>query len=214
VAGSFVHDLAALSPGTLGEFTLNFKFGELGVVVRVGDGAGAEAVTDTEGNVVGGADVADVVPVFVEKAFASVVDAPFGHDRAASGDDARHAFGGVRDEAEEDASMDCEVVDTLFGLFDEGVAEEFPSEVFDLAVYFLKGLINRDGTDGDRRVAEDPFAGGVDVLSGREIHNGVTAPFGGPAHFFDFFVDGRGDGGVADVGVDFDEEVTPDDHGL
>ena len=100
VAGAFVHDLAAFFPGAGGEFPLDFELGELGVVVGVGNGAGAQAVTDGEGNVVGGADVADVIPVLVEEAFLLVGDAPFGHDGATTGDNTRHAFGGVGHEAQ------------------------------------------------------------------------------------------------------------------
>jgi hypothetical protein len=37
----------------------------------------------------------------------------------------------------------------------------------------------------------------------------VSAP-----HFLDFFLDRAGDGAVADVGVDFDEEIAADDHRL
>ena len=44
--------------------------------------------------------------------------------------------------------MDGEVVNTLLGLFDEGVAEEIPGEVFDAAVDFLKGLVDGHGADG------------------------------------------------------------------
>ena len=69
VAGAFVHDLAAFFPSTLGELALHFEFGELGVVVGVGDGTGTETVADRKADVVGGTDVADVVPVGVEESF-------------------------------------------------------------------------------------------------------------------------------------------------
>src|ERR1019366_652175 len=72
--------------------------------------------------------------------------------------------------------------------------------------------INRHGADGHGRVAQNPFARGVDVLAGGQIHDGVRAPLGGPAHLFDFLLDARRDGGVADVGVDLHEEVAANDH--
>ena len=65
---------------------------------------------------------------------------------------------------------------------------------------------------GELRI--DPFAGGVDVFAGAEVHDGVGAPLGGPTHFLDFFFNGGGDGAVADVGVDFDEEIAADNHRL
>jgi hypothetical protein len=214
VAGAFVHDLDAFGPGALGELALDFEFAELGFVIGVGDGAGAQAVADGEGDVVGGHDVADVVPVGVEEVFLVMGEAPLGHDAAAAADDAGHAGGGHGDEAEEDAGVDGEVIDALLGLLDEGVAEEFPGEVLGLAVHLFEGLVNGHGADGHGRVAQDPFAGGVDVLAGGEVHDGVRAPLGGPAHFFDLFLDARGDGAVADVGVDLHEEVPADDHRL
>jgi len=214
VAGAFVHDLDAFGPGALGELTLDFEFAELGLVIGIGDGAGAEAVADGEGDVVGGHDVADVIPMGVEEAFLVMGEAPLGHDGAAAADDAGHAGGGHGDEAEEDAGVDGEVIDALLGLLNEGVAEELPGEVLGLAVHFFQGLIDGHGADGHGGVPQDPLARGVDVFAGGEIHDGVAAPLGGPAHFFDFFLDGGGDGAVANVGIDFHQEISPDDHGL
>ena len=110
--------------------------------------------------------------------------------------------------------MNGEVIHALLGLFDEGVAEEFPREVLGFATDFFERLIDRHCADGHRRVAENPFARGVDVFAGGEVHDGVRAPLGGPAHFLDFLLDAGRDGAVADVGVDLHEEVAPDDHRL
>lgn len=190
VAGAFVHDLDAFGPSALGELALDFEFAELGFVVGIGDGAGAEAVANGEGDVIGGHDVADVIPVGVEEVFLVVGEAPLGHDGAAAGDDAGHAGGGEGDEAEEDAGVDGEVVHALLGLLDEGVPEKLPGEVLGLAVHFFEGLVDGHGADGHGGVPQDPLAGGVDVFASGEIHDGIAAPFGGPAHFFDFFLDG------------------------
>ena len=214
VAGAFVHDLDAFGPGALGEFALDFEFAELGFVIGVGDGAGAQTVADGEAHVVGGHDVADVIPMGVEEAFLVMGEAPLGHDAAAAADDAGHAGGGHGDEAQQNAGVDGEVIDALLGLLDEGVAEEFPGEVLGFAVHFFECLIDGHGADGHGRIPQDPFTGGVDVLAGGEVHDGVRTPFGGPAHLFDFFLNAGGDGAVADVGVDFDEEVSANDHRL
>ena len=47
-----------------------------------------------------------------------------------------------------------------------------------------------------------------------KIHHRVRPPLDGPAHLLDFLLDARGDGGIADVGVDFDQKIAPDDHRL
>ena len=86
-----------LCPGALGQFALHFEFGELRFVVGVGDRAGTQAVADGEADVVGGHDVADVVPMGVEETFLVMREAPFGHDAAAARDDAGRAARGQRD---------------------------------------------------------------------------------------------------------------------
>ena len=48
----------------------------------------------------------------------------------------------------------------------------------------------------------------------REIHHGVGAPFRCPTHLLDFFFDRRRHRAVADVGVDFHQEIAADDHRL
>ena len=110
--------------------------------------------------------------------------------------------------------VDGEVIDPLLRLFDERVAINFPGQFFGAAADFFERLINRHGADRHGRIANDPFAGGVDVFAGGKIHHGVGAPFRGPTHLLDFFLDRRRDGAVADVGVDLDEEIAADDHRL
>ena len=46
VAGAFVHHLHAFGPGALGEFALRLEFGELRLVVGVGNRAGTQAVAE------------------------------------------------------------------------------------------------------------------------------------------------------------------------
>ncbi len=69
-------------------------------------------------------------------------------------------------ETKQDTGMNGEIVDSLFCLFDESVPEEFPGQVLDSAVGLFKGLIDRDRSDGDRGVADDPFPGSMNILSG------------------------------------------------
>ena len=212
MTGAFVHDLDTVSPSPLGEVALNFEFSKLGIIIGVGDRAWAESVADGKADIVSRHNFANFIPMSVGEIFLVMREAPFGEDRATAADDSRHAFGGHGDEAEEYPGVDGEVVDALFCLFDEGIAVEFPGEVFGFAVDFFEGLINGDRSDGDGGVAENPLASGVDIFPGAEIHHGVGAPFGRPAHFFHFFVDGGSDRTIADIGVNFDEKISADDH--
>ena len=152
-----------------------------------------------------------VIPVGVE-IFLVMREAPLGHDGATATDDAGHALGCERHKPQQDTGVDREVVDALFRLLDQSVPEDLPRQILGAAIDLFERLIDRHGADGYGEF-RDPFARGVDVFAGGQIHHGVH-PLGGPAHFFDFLLDARCDGGVADVGVDFDEEITSDDHRL
>ena len=66
-----------------------------------------------------------------------------------------------------DTCMDCEVVNTLFTLFYEGVTIDFPCQILYLSVHLLQRLIDRNGTNRNRTVAYNPFASLVDVIACR-----------------------------------------------
>ena len=84
MAGALDHDLTAFGPGDPGQFAEGAQFGELGLVIGVGDGAGAQAVAQRERHVIGAHDLADVFEALVEEALLVVRQAPLGHDRAAA----------------------------------------------------------------------------------------------------------------------------------
>ncbi len=52
------------------------------------------------------------------------------------------------------------------------------------------------------------------MLARRQIHDGIAAPADGPHQFFDFLGDRAGHSGVADVGIDLDQEIPANDHRL
>ena len=140
--------------------------------------------------------------------------APFGHDRAAARHDAGDARRGEVDVAEPHAGMDGEIVDALLGLLDQRVAIDLPVELDRIAMHLLQRLIDRHRADRHRRIADDPFAREMDVAPGGEVHDGVGAPADRPHHLLHLLLDGGGDGGVADIGVDLGEEIPADDHRL
>ena len=98
--------------------------------------------------------------------------------------------------------MDGEIVDSLFSLFDQCVAIDFPTQVFYLSVHLFQSLVDRDCSHRNRTVTNDPFAGFMDIVSCRKIHQGVASPFAAPYSLFDLFVYTGRKGGVADIGVD------------
>src|SRR3546814_11199214 len=65
--------------------------------------------------------------------------------------------------------MDGEIVDALFGLFDQRVGEDFPGQILGDAADLFERLIDGDGADRDGRIADDPFARVVDRSEERRV---------------------------------------------
>jgi hypothetical protein len=149
--------------------------------------------------------------VLVREVLAVVENVPLGVDATSAADNTRHAFHCQRDVPEQDAGVNREVVDALFGLLHQSLAEHLPRQIFGNPVHLFQRLVNGDGPDGDGRVADDPLAGLVNVLSGRQVHEGVGPPQHAPLQLLDFLFDAGRDGAVANVGVDLDLEHAADE---
>ena len=203
VAGAFDHDLGALLTAAASEFAEHFQFRKLRGVAGVGDGAGAQAIAEAPGDIVLAHDVAQVVEVGVERVGLAVGHHPFGDQAAAAADDAGDAAHGEMQMLEHDAAVDGHVVDALLGLMLDHVEEVLRLHFLDVAAELFEHLINRHGADGDGRGIDNGLTNGVDVFAGGKIHDGVGAEVDRCVEFFQFFLTVAGDGGVADVGVDF-----------
>src|SRR5262249_15621070 len=103
-------------------------------------------------------------------------EAPLGHDGAAAGNDARDAMGSERNVAKQDPGVNGEIIDSLIALLDESVAIDFPGEFLGLAADFLECLVNGDGSDGDRGIANNPLTRLMNIFAGGKIHDGIGAP--------------------------------------
>ena len=76
VARALDEGLHVPGPGPLHQLSHGVQLGELGGVVGVADGSWTQAVSQRQGHVVLGADVADVVKMLVEEALPIVCQAP------------------------------------------------------------------------------------------------------------------------------------------
>ena len=139
---------------------------------------------------------------------------PFRHDRSASRDDPGRSMRRQWNVGQPDACMDREIVDPLLRLLDQSVTIDLPGQFFSFSTNLFECLIDGNGSDRNRRIADDPFASRVDILSCREIHNSVGAASCRISHLVDLFLDRGGNGGITDIGVDLDQEVTADRHRL
>ena len=108
--------------------------------------------------------------------------------------------------------MDGEIIDALFGLFDQRIPEDLPGEILGDAPDLLECLIERHSADRDRRVADDPVADIVNVATGRKVHHRIRPPADGPDHLLDLLSHRGGNRGIADIGVDLDQEIPADCH--
>ena len=214
MAGAFYHHLHIVLPGHAGQLPQGLQFRELRRVVGVGDGTGAQAVAQGKRHIVGAHDLADLLKMGVEKVFPMMGQTPLRQDGAAAGDDAGGPLRRQRDVRQPRPRVNGEIIHSLLGLLDQGVPVKFPTQLFRLAVDLLQGLVDRHRADRHGGVPDDPLPGLMDVLAGGQVHDRVRAPAYGPGHLFHFIGDGRGDGRVADVGVDLDQEIPPYDHRL
>ena len=120
--------------------------------------------------------------------------APLGHDGAAAADDAGDSLGGQRNIGQAHASVDGEIIHPLLGLLDQRVAEDFPGQLLGNAFHLFQRLIDRHGADGHGAVAQNPFAGVVNIAAGRQVHDGVGAMADGPHHLVNLVGDIAGHG--------------------
>ena len=86
--------------------------------------------------------------------------------------------------------MNGEVIHSLLSLFYQSVTKQFPGQLLGLALDFLQSLVDRHSANRHRTVTNDPFAGFMDVLAGRQVHDGIGAPANAPGHLVHFFLNG------------------------
>jgi hypothetical protein len=100
-------------PRTAREVSLGLELRKLCRIIRVSSAAWPKPISNGERDVILSTYVEDVVPVLIRKVFSVVEEAELGVDGAATGDNASDAISSERNEAEQDACVDGEVVDPL-----------------------------------------------------------------------------------------------------
>ena len=212
VSRSLDEGLHILLPRPLHQFAQGIQLRKLGFIVGIGYGAGAKAVAQRDRHVVLGQDFANLVEVFVQETLPIVHLAPAAHDASAAADDATRAPLGQVDVLQSHSGVDGKVVHSLLALFDEGVPIDVPCERFHPSVHLLQGLIDGHCAYGYGAIAHYPFARLVDVLSGAQVHQCVASPPTAPHGLVHLLVYAAGGGRIADVRIDFHQEVPPDNH--
>jgi hypothetical protein len=83
--------------------------------------------------------------------------------------------------------MDRKIVDPLLRLLDQRILEDSPIQLARITIDFLERLIDRNGTDRDGRVADDPASDVMNIATGREVHHRVSAPADRPHKLLNLF---------------------------
>ena len=191
MSGAFNEHLHVFGPRPFHEFAHGVEFGKLRRVVGIKRATGPQPITQRDGRIVAGADVADVVEAGVEETLLVVYHAPLGDDASAAAHHPRETTVGQRHILPPDAAVYREVVHPLLALLDERVAEHLPREPFDPAAHLLEGLIHRHRAHRHRTVAQYPLTGFVYVRTRGEIHERVSAPLAAPHGLLHLLADAR-----------------------
>ncbi len=84
VARAFNHHLHVVFPGDFGQFAQRMQLGELRFVVGILNGAGAQAVAQRQGDVVGGANFTNLAEMFEQEVLFVMGETPLCHDGTAA----------------------------------------------------------------------------------------------------------------------------------
>ena len=149
MSGSLNHDLTVVLPSDLCEFTERFQLCELCLIVRIRNRARTQPITEREGDIIGTHNLANFGEMGVEETLLMMCETPFRHDTTTARD---NTTGSIRCQwyvGEANTSMNGEVIDTLFGLFDECISVDFPAQFLRFTTDFLQCLIDRHCPDRD-----------------------------------------------------------------
>ena len=78
MAWPFIHDLATFGPSSLSQFTLDFQLRQLSIIVRVSNRTWSQPVSNRETHIVSRTDIADIIPMFIQKILFLVMHTPLG----------------------------------------------------------------------------------------------------------------------------------------
>ncbi len=143
----------------------------------------AQTVTERYRYVICGENLADLIKMGVEEVLFVMDHRPTCHYRTASGYDACQTFLHHIGVSLKCSCMYCEIIHTLFSLFDERVTVYLPCEILHFSIDFFKSLIYRNSPDRDRAITDDPFACLVYIVTCRKVHESVTSPVAAPHCF-------------------------------
>ncbi len=211
MARPFDHDLNAGFPGGSRPCAERLQFRELRVVAGVGEASRSETVAEAERHVVLGEDGTDFLELDVQRVLHPVFLHPLGEDRPATRDDARLSTVGERQVLHQHARVDGHVIDALPGLLCYHVEQEFGRQVGHV-LDARNRLVNRNGSDWNRRVFDVRLPDFVQIATRTQIHHGVGPVVDCGVELPKFTLEVARRLAVADVRVDLRGEFAADNH--
>ena len=184
MAGAFDHALHAAFKGVFGKLAQIDDFFPLGGIARVHASAGAQAVAQRQGDVVGAADVEPAVKIFQQGIFAVILDHPAGKHGAATRNNAQHTvvFNGHFCAALGKAAVHGDKVHALLGLLGDFVKQGIGLHGGDVLLRVQNLLphgVERYGSEGQRAGLEHAQAQRVQIARYGKIHHGIGPGFKG-----------------------------------
>ncbi len=205
------HYLNVVLPGARGQLAQGAQFGELGLVVGVGQAAWAQAVAQAKADVVSLEDLTDRVEVGVERVLLLVRGHPAGEDRPTTADDAGEPAAGQGNVLPQQAGVNRHVVNALPRLRLDHLQQERRRQLF-RAFHPGHRLVERHRAQRHRAVGEDGLADGPHIAAGAQVHHRVGPVAEGYRQLLLLRRDIGGGGGVAEVGVHLAAKVGADQH--
>ena len=133
---SFDESLHILVPCAKHQFSHSVQFGKLSLIIGILNTARTKSVTQRYGYVILCQNITDVIKMFIQETFFVVHQAPLAHNASPTAHNAAKPFVCQVHILSADTGMDSEVIHTLLGLFQQGVAEDFPGKIFSIPFTF------------------------------------------------------------------------------
>ena len=175
MAGAFHHDLYVVSPGTLGQLTQTHQLFDLTHVGGVGQTAGAAGVAQRDGDIVLGADLADLIKVLVEGVFVAGHAHPGKHQRTAAAHDVHLALvlADLLDGLAGDAAVQSDKVHTVLGMQAHHVDEVLCGQFSQVPLIVDDRVVHRYGADHHRALVGQLLPEGLGVAVAGQVHDGL-----------------------------------------
>ena len=206
VAGAFYHNLYALIPSALCQFTQVEQLLNLRSVGSISNAAGPQTIAKADGYIIFGTDIKNFIIVFIQWVFSVIVQHPAG-DKAAAAADNVHLTAFVNECFQHifvDTAMNGHEVSAICSLLADNIENIFLSHLNHCATLlngFYSYLIHRHSANHYGRCSNNCLTGSTDIVAGGKVHNRIRTCVNSSLQFCQLRFRIRIAAGGADVSV-------------